>query len=104
MAERPAVAGNQVVLRLNDFPYFLESMCVVVSCVPGSLRLTAPLLIIKDGIAHYVLWFEDGRIPDDQAVAAILTEKLEHRDVLWFENPAVVRSLPGLAHIHVFAR
>ena len=59
---------------------------------------------IKDGIAHYVLWFEDGRIPDDQAVAAILTEKLEHRDVLWFENPAVVRSLPGLAHIHVFAR
>ncbi|KAL3942032.1 MAG: hypothetical protein SGARI_000401 [Bacillariaceae sp.] len=76
--------SNYTTLVKNDYPYFIES-----------------------DIEHWVLWKLQSEISEEDVIAAI--EELKARngggnlDVIWWENPPSLKSLPDINHIHILA-
>jgi hypothetical protein len=54
------------------------------------------------GIQHYVLW---SRKPlSNEIITKMITQRFSdiHYNHLWFENPASIKSVPGIWHVQVF--
>ena len=76
-------------MTLNNFPYDFQS-----------------------GIVHYVIWFRLEKFSDFNnpgAVKEIIRKyqednNVEFKDIVFFQNIERLRSVPGIPHIHVFAR
>jgi hypothetical protein len=99
-AVRPQHNAERVLLTPNDFPYFVEGWLVI----SGRARVIhSPTAHGLEGVAHYVLWFEHGSVVP-ATVAAVTAVQLADHDILWYENPPGARTVPGLAHVQVFAR
>lgn len=81
--------GVDYTMTLNNFPYDME-----------------------DGINHYVIWFQLDRFSDFNnpgEVKKIIKKYeqdsgVEFQDTVFFQNIERLRSVPGIPHIHVFAR
>lgn len=77
-------SNNDKVLVPNDFPYF-----------------TAP------GIDHWVLWKLGAKVNQEDIDQALETLQRQHNassDILYWENPPHLKSLPGIDHIHLLAK
>ena len=80
---------NDYFMTKNNFPYYFE-----------------------DGIAHYVIWFRLETFQEynnPTAVSKIVSEFQEEKniqftDYTFFQNIERLRSVPGIPHIHVFAK
>jgi hypothetical protein len=71
-----------IVFRPNDFPYNFE-----------------------ENIAHDLLW--SNRPLDAETISEIIAEEMRKRkrkEFVYFENPAHLKTIPGIFHIHVFSK
>lgn len=82
VAQIPVPRGTRLVLRPNDFPYFLEK-----------------------SLEHFVLWSEAGTLNQTTVNSAIAERFSSSRGkTLHFVNPMHLRSVPGVFHVHIIAR
>eukprot|EP00747_Dinoflagellata_sp_TGD_P182347 gnl/TRDRNA2_/TRDRNA2_36563_c0_seq1.p1 gnl/TRDRNA2_/TRDRNA2_36563_c0~~gnl/TRDRNA2_/TRDRNA2_36563_c0_seq1.p1 ORF type:complete len:258 (+),score=23.07 gnl/TRDRNA2_/TRDRNA2_36563_c0_seq1:66-776(+) len=75
----PEKVPHGVVWKLNDFPYYLE-----------------------DGIEHHCMWSMEPLTSD--IIEEVLRIERPHHEVLWYVNPAQLRSIPELEHAQVLSR
>jgi hypothetical protein len=73
--------AKRVIFRANDFPYHLE-----------------------ENIVHELLWSNAALSADEvrEHVARHMQERAR-RTFVYFENPAHLKTIPGIFHIHVFS-
>jgi hypothetical protein len=87
-AFRPQCDADSEIFKIslvkNDYPYF-----------------------VAPGIEHWVLWKLYSEISMDDVAQALADLKSKYDDVLdmiWWENPPSLKSLPDINHIHILVR